>query len=170
MIMDTITAISAALFYFLALGFVIPGLASQNKIKTNAVFICASLALLVHAWQLKELILNTSGQNLSILNVASLISFIISLTMSVSMLKFRVWFILPVVYSFSAINLLAATLLSGAFITHLETHPSLLIHISLALFAYSTLMIATLYALQLAWLDHKLRSKKSLTLNPNLPL
>ncbi|MCP3701155.1 MAG: inner membrane protein YpjD, partial [Aliivibrio sp.] len=35
--MDTITAISAALFYFLALGFVIPGLAGQNKIQTNVV-------------------------------------------------------------------------------------------------------------------------------------
>ncbi|MGR6860773.1 cytochrome C assembly family protein [Aliivibrio salmonicida] len=167
--MDTIIAISAALFYFLALAFVIPGLANQNKIQANVVFICASLALLLHAWQLKELILNSSGQNLSILNVASLISFIISLTMSASMLKFRVWFILPVVYSFSAINLLAATFLPGAFITHLETHPSLLIHISFALFAYSTLIIATLYALQLAWLDHKLKSKKSLTINPNLP-
>ncbi|MUJ29554.1 inner membrane protein YpjD [Aliivibrio fischeri] len=167
--MDTITAIGAALSYFFALGFVIPGLASKNKIQTKVVFIFASLALLLHAWQLKELILNTAGQNLSILNVASLISFIISLVMSASMLKFRVWFILPVVYSFSAMNLLAATFLPGAFITHLETHPSLLIHISLALFAYSTLMIATLYALQLAWLDHKLKSKKSLMLNPNLP-
>lgn len=30
-------------------------------------------------------------------------------------------------------------------------------------------MIATLYAIQLAWLDNKLKSKKSLQLNPNIP-
>ncbi len=167
--MGTITAISAALFYFLALGFIIPGLVNQNKIQSNIVLICASLALSLHAWQLKDLILNGSGQNLSILNVSSLVSFIISLVMTVSMLRFRVCFILPIVYSFSAINLIAATLLPGIFITHLETHPSLLIHISLALFSYSVLIIATLYALQLAWLDNKLKTKKSLAINPNIP-
>jgi len=58
--------------------------------------------------------------------------------------------------------------LPGGFITHLEAHPQILLHISLALFAYSTLMIATLYAIQLAWLDYKLKHKK-LAFNPNLP-
>ncbi|MCV5648491.1 cytochrome c biogenesis protein CcsA, partial [Escherichia coli] len=31
------------------------------------------------------------------------------------------------------------------------------------------LTIGALYALQLAWLDHKLKAKKSLAINPNLP-
>ncbi|WP_200856845.1 cytochrome c biogenesis protein CcsA, partial [Klebsiella pneumoniae] len=55
------------------------------------------------------------------------------------------------------------------FITHLESDPKLLLHISLALFSYSTLSIGALYALQLAWLDHKLKSKKVSSINPNLP-
>ncbi|MBL4828364.1 MAG: inner membrane protein YpjD [Aliivibrio sp.] len=167
--MDMSIALAATLFYFLALSCVVPGLASPNGIKTKSVFIFAALAISLHAILLQGLILNGNGQNLSILNVALLISFIISLVMSIAMLKVRVWFLLPVIYSFSAINLLAATFLPGTFITHLESQISLLFHISMALFAYATLTIATLYSIQLSWLDHKLKSKKSLTINPNLP-
>lgn len=132
-------------------------------------FISALLAIALHILLLKDLIFGVHGQNLSILNVASLISVIIAIITTFAMLKMRIWFVLPVVYSFAAINLAAATLLPGAFITHLEANPQVLLHISLALFSYSTLMIATLYAIQLAWLDNKLKSKKSLQLNPNIP-
>lgn len=85
------------------------------------------------------------------------------------MLRTRLWFMLPVVYCFAAINLSAAASLPGNFITHMEDNLPLLIHIFLALFSYSTLTIGALYALQLAWLDHKLKAKKSLAINPNLP-
>lgn len=119
----------------------------------------------LHVYLLADLILGDGGQNLSILNVASLISFIISAITTGLMIRMRVWILLPVVYSFAAINLTAATLLPGAFITHLEANPHVLLHISLALFSYSTLMIATLYAIQLAWLDHQLKAKKKLVMN-----
>nr|WP_245166849.1 cytochrome c biogenesis protein CcsA [Candidatus Erwinia dacicola] len=49
------------------------------------------------------------------------------------------------------INLAFATFVSNAFITHLETTPGMMVHICFALFAYATLIIAALYALQLAW-------------------
>jgi ABC-type uncharacterized transport system permease subunit len=167
--MDSLIAIAAAILYGLAIATIIPGLVNQVGIRTKTVLVSAVLALTFHAVLLSDLIFSGSGQNLSILNVASLISFIISLFMSVAMVKTRIWFLLPVVYSFAAINLSAATFVPTAFITHLEHNPKLLIHISLALFSYSTLSIGALYALQLAWLDHKLKNKKALTINPNLP-
>lgn len=167
--MDNLIAIAAAILYLLALATIVPGLVHQTGIRVKTVFVSAFLALAFHAWLLSDLILGSSGQNLSILNVASLIGFIISLVMSVAMLKTRLWFLLPVVYSFSALNLIAAAVLPSTFITHLEQDPKLLIHISLALFSYSTLTIGALYALQLAWLDHKLKAKKALAINPNLP-
>lgn len=167
--MDNLIAIVASILYFLAIATIIPGLVNQRGIKANAVLLSATLALLFHAWLLSDLIFHGTGQNLSILNVASLISFIISLVMSIAMVKTRIWFLLPVVYGFSGINLLAASFLPGTFITHLENDPKLLIHITLALFAYSTLSIGALYALQLAWLDTKLKKKKSLVMNPNVP-
>lgn len=167
--MDSVIAIAAVILYVLAIATIIPGLSHQSVIKTKTVFASAACALVFHAWLLSDLILDGSGQNLSILNVASLISFIISLAMSIAMLKNRLWFLLPVVYSFAAINLSAAAFLPSTFIKHLENDPKLLIHISLALFSYATLSIGALYALQLAWLDHKLKAKKSLAINPNLP-
>ncbi|RJX67382.1 inner membrane protein YpjD [Vibrio sinensis] len=167
--MDNLVTVSAAILYLLAIAAIVPGLVHQTGIRTKTVLTTAILALACHLWLLSDLILGSIGQNLSILNVASLISFIISLVMSIAMLKNRIWFLLPVVYSFSAINLLVATFVPSTFITHLEQDPKLLIHISLALFSYSTLSIGALYALQLAWLDHKLKAKKSFAINPNLP-
>ncbi len=167
--MDSVIAIAAAILYLLAIATIIPGLSHQSVIKANTVFASAACALVFHAWLLSDLILDGSGQNLSILNVASLISFIISLVMTMAMLKNRLWFLLPVVYSFAVINLSAANLLPSTFIKHLENDPKLLIHISLALFSYATLTIGALYALQLAWLDNKLKAKKALAINANLP-
>lgn len=167
--MDNLIAVSAAILYVLAIATIIPGLVQQTGIRAKTVLISALLALFFHAWSLSDLIFSSYGQNLSILNVASLISFIVSLVMSVAMLKTRIWFLLPVVYSFAAINLCAATFLPSSYMTHFENDPKLLIHISLALFSYSTLTIAALYALQLAWLDNKLKAKKAFAINPNVP-
>lgn len=168
--MDNFIAITAASFYFLAIAFIVPSLVHQTAMRTKSIFILATLGIVSQGWLLSDLIFQQyDGQNLSILNVASLISFIIAIVMSGAMLKTRLWFLLPVVYSFAAINLLAANFLPSAFITHLEHNPKLLFHISIALFSYSTLTIGALYALQLTWLDHKLKSKKGLNINPYLP-
>ncbi len=167
--MDKVIAIVASFFYCLAIATIIPGLVQRTGIKIKGVLLSAVAALIFHGWLLGDLIFNYAGQNLSILNVASLISFIISLVMTVTIVNTRLWFMLPVVYSFSAINVAAASFVPGSFITHLEHNIGLLFHISLALFSYSTLTIGALYALQLAWLDNKLKQKKSLVINPNLP-
>ena len=103
--MDSLIAIAAAFLYIMAISTIIPGLVHQTGIRVKTVLISALLALVFHALLLGDLIFNASGQNLSILNVASLISLIISVVMSGAMLKTRLWFILPVVYSFAALEL-----------------------------------------------------------------
>ncbi len=167
--MDIFFAITAAALYFAAILKIIPGLTSANQIPARTVFGFALGALVFHLATLIDLISLDDGQNLSILNVASLMSFIIASITTATLFRLRIWTLLPVVYSFSAINLTAATLLPETFITHLEANPNVLLHISLAVFSYATLMIATLYAIQLAWLDHQLKSKKKMAINPNLP-
>lgn len=167
--MDDIIAIVSSVFYLVAIATIIPGIVNQVGIKKKAAFISAGIALFFHCWSLSDLILHSNGQNLSLLNVASLVSFIISLSMTAATLRVRLWFLLPIVYSFSAINLATATFVPGSFMTHLENNPQLLVHISLALASYATLIIAALYAIQIAWLDHKLKNKKALAINPNLP-
>ncbi|MJC99467.1 hypothetical protein DLB08_27455, partial [Salmonella enterica subsp. enterica] len=80
----------------------------------------------------------------------------------------RAWFLLPIVYCFSIVNLIIAALMPGEFVTHLESSTSLFIHIGLALLSYATLLIAALYALQLSWLDYQLKNKK-LKFSPQMP-
>lgn len=167
--MDIFLSLTATLLYFSALMQIIFGLSGPDQIKAKPVFFSACAALSIHAYLLSDLILSGDGQNLSILNVASLISFIVASITTGLIFTMRIWVLLPVIYGFSAINLAAATLLPGTFITHLESQPYVLLHISLALFSYSTLMIATLYAIQLAWLNNHLKSKNILILNPHFP-
>ncbi|RXJ71065.1 chromosome partitioning protein ParB [Veronia nyctiphanis] len=167
--MEIVIALCSALLYFAALMQIIPGLSGPNQIPVHRVGMFAVGAMVLHSGLLAELILSGTGQNLSMLNVSSLVSLIISGTTTALMYRLRVWVLLPVMYSFSAINLGLATLVPGGFITHLETHPQQLVHISLALFAYAVLIIATLYAIQLAWLDQQLKKKNKLVMNPNLP-
>lgn len=97
--MDNLIAIAAAMLYLLSIATIVPGLVNQTD-PSKTVFISAAIALLFHGWLLSDLILHSSGQNLSILNVASLISFIISLAMSLAMFKTRLWFccLLPTVF------------------------------------------------------------------------
>ncbi len=168
--MDSLIALLSAIFYLFAIGAIVPGLSNKNEIKAKKVLIIAVPALVLHLFLLHDLIHDHAvGQNLSLLNMASLVSFLIALFMSIAMLKTRLWILLPVVYGFSMISILASNFLPSEFITHFEQKPTVLIHITFALFAYATLMIGALYALMLIWLDYKLKSKTAGAVNPNLP-
>lgn len=100
-----------------------------------------------------------SGQNLSLLNVGSLVSLMICTVMTIVASRNRGWLLLPIVYAFALINTAFATFVPNEYITH-GNHPGMLVHIGLSLFSYATLIIAALYALQLAWIDYQLKNKK----------
>jgi ABC-type uncharacterized transport system permease subunit len=59
-------------------------------------------------------------------------------------------------------------LLPPQFITHFELHPEILAHVVLSLMAYSALMIAALYAIQLSFIQNKLK-KKQMMMSPAMP-
>ncbi|MGL4251641.1 MAG: cytochrome C assembly family protein [Aeromonas sp.] len=155
-----VISVLALAFYLLAIFASLHLLLSTRPVAQRSLFACVGLALVTHASALGTEILQGSGQNLSMLNVASLVSLIISAFMTSITRRFNGWILLPVVYSFSALLLAASALIPGRYITHLEAHPQLLLHIGLALMAYSVLMIACLFALQLACLDKQLKSRK----------
>ena len=130
----------------------------------------ATIALICHAFALESRIFpgGESGQNLSLLNVGSLVSLMICTVMTIVASRNRGWLLLPIVYTFALINLAFATFMPNEYITHLETTPGMLVHIGLSLFSYATLIIAALYALQLAWIDYQLKNKK-LTFSSEMP-
>ncbi|GAB7198244.1 cytochrome C assembly family protein [Dickeya oryzae] len=157
----SVFAIVALATYFLSLGLIIPSLVRKNGAYRRLAVVSATIALICHAVALYQRIFNVQvGQNLSLLNMGSLISLIICTVMTIVASRNRGWFLLPIVYTFAFINLAFASFMPGEFITHLEAQPGLMVHIGLALFAYATLMIAALYALQLALLDYMLKTKR----------
>lgn len=151
----------AIIAYILSLVLIIPSLLRKSGTYRHLALFASCIAILAHAATLYQRIFDiSSGQNLSLLNVASCVSLLINLIMLIVASRHRGWFLLPIVYSFAIINILLSSIMPGEFITHLESTPSLLFHIGLALLAYATLVIAALYALQLGWLDYLLKNKK----------
>ncbi|WP_058914410.1 cytochrome C assembly family protein [Entomohabitans teleogrylli] len=154
-------ALIALIAYSASLAFIIPGLLRKNSAWRRLAILSAALALVCHAIALQARIFPADGgQNLSLLNVGSLVSLMICAVMTIVASRNRGWLLLPVVYAFALINLALATFMPNEFITHLEGTPGMMVHIGLALFAYATLIIAALYALQLAWIDYQLKNKK----------
>ncbi len=167
----SVFAILALFAYSLSLVLIIPSLLRKNSAWRRLAVMSAFVALVAHGVALQQRIFAMdSAQNLSLLNIGSLVSLLICTIMTVVASRNRGWLLLPIVYSFALINLAFATFVPNAFITHLETTPGMMVHIGLALFAYATLIIAALYALQLAWIDYRLKHKKLAFSNDMPPL
>lgn len=127
------------------------------------------IALSTHAIWLYQNIFLIDGQNLPMLNVVSLIGFVIALLSAIMSKRLNTGVLLPVVFGFNIIHFIAAAHLPSHFITHLETHPAIGTHIIFALLAYSILSIASLFALQLAYLNYRLKNHKRPLTKINMP-
>ncbi|WP_354622634.1 cytochrome c biogenesis protein CcsA [Psychromonas sp. MME2] len=168
--MDYIALISIV-FYIAAGGISTSKLFSTQSALPTSFFISIGIALAAHANWLYEHIFLLHGQNLPMLNVLSLITFIISLLSTSAAKRLNTGMLLPVVYGFTVLNFIAVSYIPSHYITHLETHPQIGAHIIFALLAYSMLTIASLFALQLAYLDWRLKHHKApLTTTPMPPL
>ncbi|WP_040975387.1 cytochrome C assembly family protein [Necropsobacter massiliensis] len=134
-------------------------------------FLTALFAIVFHFAALSALFAHLlAGQSFTLIEIGSLISAMIAALATAAMLL-RVntlWFLLPIVYCCSVISLILQTLLPSAVVQHLVQNIGLLIHIALALLAYAVCFIATLYAIQLLWLDRNLKNK-TLPLSPIIP-
>jgi len=133
-------------------------------------FSLAWSAIALHAAGLaQEIMALERGPNLSLLNVASATSLLIAVLMSLSVRRFNSWILLPVAYGFAAMLQTASYLMPSRYLVHLEQRPELMVHIALALLAFSVLMMASLFSLLLAYLEHYLKVRKRLGLLPHLP-
>lgn len=166
--MDNIALIS--LVAYLVAGIIASAeLSRSDKSLPKWFFISICIALSGHAHWLYAHIFLLKGQNLPILHVLSLVTFFISLLSTLAAKRLNTGVLLPVVYVFTLLNFIAVIYLPSHYITHLESHPQIGAHIIFALLAYSTLTIASLFALQLAYLDHCLKSHKPLIAKIKMP-
>lgn len=159
---------SAMFFYCIALVLVTSRLFHPEGPNRRAVAGVAAIAVILHAAALSQAIFTTDGQNFSLTNVISLVNWIIAFTFTVMMFRLKVIVVVPVVYACSVLSVALLWLLPPMFIIHFELYPEVLAHVVLSLMAYSALMIAALYAIQLAMIQNKLK-KKQLMLSPSIP-
>jgi len=167
MLMDVICFV----FYMLASGVIVTGMFQKKGPNKLLAIISVLLAMGFHLAILRSGILIEPGlgQNMSMLNVASLVGWLISVTMLVASFKLPNTIMLPVVYSFTGLIVLLSGFIPSAHVIQISIQPNLLIHISLALFAYACLAIASLYAVQLSYISFRLKQKTASLLHSSLP-
>lgn len=157
-------AILSIIFYVAALLWIVPfllygGNASKHK---TGLFLTAFAALLCHLISIIPVLENLAeGQSFTLLQIGSLMSVIIALLATLAMFYVStMWLVLPIVYAFTIVNLIAATFVPGHIISLLSQDSSMLFHIGLSIFTYAVCFIATLYAVQFVWLDRRLKARK----------
>ncbi|WP_371379543.1 inner membrane protein YpjD [Thalassotalea aquiviva] len=139
--------------------------------KPNVYLTLGWLALIGHALLLSGSWFLNADLNFSFNNMLSLMSFVIALVVSTIAVKYKADLILPVVYFVTAILLTLVGLLPSHQHMVIDLNKlSLIVHISSALLAFAILMIATLYAFQVSYINLKLKNKKLLSLSHLPPL
>ena len=129
----------------------------------------ATVAILVHAFTDTFLFFSKDTINFNLPNVISLVSLVITTTITLVALRFKVNLLLPVIYGFTGLWQLVTIFLPPIESIPLEVEKMILLsHISLALIAYCILIIATLYTFQVTYINVKLKSK-NLTAVTHLP-
>ncbi|WP_260681629.1 inner membrane protein YpjD [Aliiglaciecola sp. M165] len=129
----------------------------------------AFIALTLHLFLLSESIFLAPGQNMSMVNVASLIAWLVTFTMTIASFAFSTAILMPVVFGFSALVVFIGAVIPDVHMMQIALQPKLLIHITLALFAYGCLSITVLYGLQLSYINLRLKHKKAPLLHSSLP-
>lgn len=158
--------------YLTALLCILPTLAkldANQKPNTKLVIGLGGLAVALHLFSLYQQLFVGHGQNFTITNVGSLISAMISLIATLALTRWKtVWFPLSIIYPLGIVSVALSAFVEGSFIKQLAENSGLLLHLGMAIASYALFVIALLYACQLKWLDHKLKSKK-LAFSPILP-
>jgi len=162
-------ALGAIIFYTAAIYYCVKALTVTQQPSMRTIFTLGVGATLCHLFWMGFDTVTSAGINLSILNVATLISLLISIIMTLSINKFKILTLLPIVYGFSATVIALSYLLPTIYISNLSHNAPLVNHIIVILFAYAAFIVASLLALQMAYLDYQLKHKRPIAMHPALP-
>ena len=159
----------AFIAYMLATLAILTRLFHPNGPNLHQVLVLAVIAIVTHTFNDAQLFFNKDVINFSLPNVISLVSLVITITISLIALRMKVNLLLPVIYGFAGIwQLILIFIPKTESIPLIAEKVILVSHISIALIAYCILIIATLYAFQVAYINLKLKSK-NLTAVVHLP-
>lgn len=163
-IMPIVTTLGI-LLYIIASMSILYALYKKIKPSRKLVFSVAIIAIFAH--MLSLYIITQHG----LIGIADIISATILLViLSCTIIMFRtntLWVLLLIVYLLGAITLLHS-FYPAQHINNLSQNLALTIHIIISLSAYALSVITSFYAIQLSWLNYKLRSK-TMNFSPNIP-
>lgn len=172
MSLPDILSIAASASYLLAAFITLTTLFTPKGPNIVLVLFLGCLGIITHALSSSShLIYSSDIINFSLPNVVSLVSLLITLSISAVAIKFKVNLLLPVVYSFAGFWQLVLFLIpEGHENPIISDKISVISHVSLSLIAYCILVIATLYAFQVSYINYKLKQKKLQAVNHLPPL
>jgi len=127
------------------------------------------VAMVFHTLSNAQFLMAQADINFALPNVVSLVSLIICLSISAFALRFKVNLLLPVIYGFAGIWQLLMLFMPKIEQAPMVNHEFAVVsHVTFALLSYCILVIATLYAFQVAYIHFKLKTK-NLTAVSHLP-
>ncbi|WP_273021192.1 cytochrome c biogenesis protein CcsA [Rheinheimera sp.] len=160
----------ALLAYLVATGSVLLRIFHPQGPHFKTTFSAAVLGVVLHALVLGDMLFTGQGQNFSLLNVSSLVCWLITVAVTLTALRTPIILLLPVVYGFAAmVQLAVLTLPHNVQLHHFEQNVGLLVHITLAFIAYAILMMAMLYSFQVSYINNKLKQKNIAAVTRHMP-
>ncbi|HQQ75044.1 MAG TPA: cytochrome c biogenesis protein CcsA [Pseudomonadales bacterium] len=133
--------------------------AAQAEPRHTAFLGLAALALCLHGLSVYSRIDTADGFNFGFFRVASLIFWVINITVVISSLKLPVRSLLPPLFVMTSISITCSLFLDSPYTLHHFGYP-IAVHILLSLLAYSVLTIAAMQAIALAVQDRLLKARQ----------
>lgn len=166
-----IVALLSIGLYLLTTGLVLRHVFNSQVQLLNRMLPSAWLAMVFHLAVLGMTIIQAgSAQNMSVLNVASLVALLINILLTTICQRQNSWILLPFAYVFSLVLLFSSMFMPSAYLTNLNSRPGLVLHIALALLSYAMMSIASLFALLQLYLNYQLKQRRKLNLQNVPPL
>lgn len=168
---STLATFAAFLCYFIATFAVVIRLFHPKGPHLLTVLSLGCIAIVLHTITTGQFLLNSSTLNFALPNVISLVSLVITLSVTAMALKYKVNLLLPVTYGFAGIwQLMSLFIPNHSDMPLIAEKFAIVSHVTIALIAYCILIIAMLYAFQVAYINMKLKDKNLIAVSHLPPL
>lgn len=165
----TLFSLISAVCYLIASRLTFSHLVHGTSARSSAVIYSIVAALGLHLVSLFHSIGGAETQNLSMLNVASSLTWLIAFALSFGLFHGATRGLIPISYITASLILVVAAVLPDSHLIEVSGHPALIVHIGLAIVAYGAILVLLLYAGQFAYINYRLKHKQAALLTSTLP-
>lgn len=169
---SAVMGIGAATAYLTGAYFQLRSFSENTEARTPVLIALATAGAILHAGACFHMIATDSGLNLGLFSSASLVTWIMLVSVLLATTRLPVLNLLMLIQPLAAASVIAGLIWSGspAAVIPLDLlDNALLSHIALSITAYSILFMAACQSILVAVLEHRLRRKKTIRLLRVLP-